>query len=75
MSEIHSNFGPSHLMSGWDDMLNRTKKAQTICLELKHQTTLMLHGQISEEQFRSQQLKLIKAFKNVRLTNDSDQKG
>lgn len=43
------------------------KSAHDICLELKHETCLMLHGKISTEQFRAKRNALIKAFRELRF--------
>ena len=43
------------------------KSAQAICLELKHETCLMLYGKISTEQFRAKRNALMKAFRELRF--------
>jgi hypothetical protein len=43
------------------------KFAHDICLELKHETCLMLYGEISAEQFRARRNALMKAFRELRV--------
>lgn len=43
------------------------KSAHDICLELKHETCLMLYGKISTEQFRAKRNALMKAFRELRF--------
>lgn len=50
------------------------KSAHDICLELKHETCLMLYGEISTEQFRAKRNVLIKAFQELGLPKFSNEK-
>ncbi|PKO89675.1 MAG: hypothetical protein CVU18_03430 [Betaproteobacteria bacterium HGW-Betaproteobacteria-12] len=54
-------YGRCARLSGLD------KLAHDICLELKHETCLMLYGEISAEQFRAKRNALVKAFRELRV--------
>lgn len=64
---LEFNFGTSWLLSESGAISNREKMAMAICLELKYKTSLMLQGLVSREQFRSDRLTLIKAFRELAL--------